>query len=242
MIISETPNWDTLTIAQALQQANTLYQKGNLRDAERLYAKRKTRELCLTSIEYAQADLLKLGFLKRNFDIIESSGVLHHLADPFSGWRILLTVLRPNGFMKLGFYSEVARRNIVRIRTLIAEQGYGTSVCGIRRSRQVLANLERNPYLGNLLTSNDFFSISTFRDAFSHVHEHCMRLTSIDEFLRENNLVVLGFEINADILSSYKQRFPNDRAAVNLYQWQTFEKENPDTFLGMYQFWIQKSG
>ena len=30
------------------------------------------------------------------------------------------------------------------------------------------------------------------------------------------------------------------RAAIKLSQWQIFENENPDTFLGMYQFWIQK--
>jgi len=79
------------------------------------YAKRKSRKLGLTTIEYAQADLLKLGSLGRSFDIIESSGVLHHLAAPWAGWRVLLSLLRPGGFMRLGFYSEVARRDIVRI-------------------------------------------------------------------------------------------------------------------------------
>jgi hypothetical protein len=49
------------------------------------YAKRKTHELGNTNIEYAQADILKLGDIARTFDIIESDGVLHHLADPFTG-------------------------------------------------------------------------------------------------------------------------------------------------------------
>ena len=63
------------------------------------YAKRKTRELGLTNITYAQADILRLGTLPRRFDVIESSGVLHHLADPLAGWRVLLSLLRPGGFM-----------------------------------------------------------------------------------------------------------------------------------------------
>ena len=67
------------------------------------YAKRKTRELNVTSIEYAQADLLELKSLGRSFDVIESGGVLHHLLEPFPGWRVLLSLLRPGGFMRLDF-------------------------------------------------------------------------------------------------------------------------------------------
>jgi 2-polyprenyl-3-methyl-5-hydroxy-6-metoxy-1,4-benzoquinol methylase len=55
-----------------------------------------------SNIEYGQADILKLGSLGRSFDLIESSGVLHHLADPLAGWRVLLSLLRPGGFMMIG--------------------------------------------------------------------------------------------------------------------------------------------
>ena len=70
---------------------------------------RKTRELGVSSIEYAQADLLKLGSLGKQFDVIEAGSVLHHLADPWTGWRTLLSLLRPGGFMLLGLYSNIAR-------------------------------------------------------------------------------------------------------------------------------------
>src|SRR5712691_2162828 len=53
------------------------------------YAKRKAREAGLTNLDFAQADILKLGSIGRSFDIIEASGVLHHMADPFAGWRVL---------------------------------------------------------------------------------------------------------------------------------------------------------
>ena len=60
--------------------------------------------------------------LGRQFDFIDTSGVLHHLADPWSGWRILLSLLRPGGPMQVGLYSELARRNVVAARALIAER------------------------------------------------------------------------------------------------------------------------
>ena len=100
------------------------------------YALRKTRELGIGNIEYAQADILKLDTVGRSFDLIESSGVLHHMADPFAGWRTLLSVLRPGGVMAVALYSEIARADIVKARAFIAERRYGSSADDIRRCRQ----------------------------------------------------------------------------------------------------------
>lgn len=206
------------------------------------YAKRKTNERGLTSIEYAQADLMKLGVLERHFDLIESVGVLHHIADPWVGWRVLLSLLRPGGVMKIGLYSEVARRNIVSIRALVAAQGLGSTAGEIRQFRQVLMEAENRGEFGSTLNSPDFFSVSGCRDLLFHVQEHRMTLGSIAAFLGENHLSFLGFEIAPHVLGAYKQRFPDDFAATDLDTWQAFENENPDTFGGMYQFWIQKTG
>jgi ubiquinone/menaquinone biosynthesis C-methylase UbiE len=162
--------------------------RGNL-----AYAIRKTRELGISSIEYAQADLLKLGSLDRQFDVIASGGALHHLADPAKAWRTLLPLLRPGGFMSIGLYSGITRQDLAR-----------------------------------------------FRDPLFHVREHRLTLAEIDSFLQENRLVFLGFDIAPDVLQSYRLRFPEDRAAANLAQWQVFENEHPETFVGMYQFWLQK--
>jgi hypothetical protein len=94
--------------------------------------------------------------------------------------------------------------------------------------------------LGNLLKVTDFYSTSSCRDLLFHVQEHQLTLPEIAAFLRENELNFLGFEAEPDVLNAYRQRYPNDPAAIDLAQWQAFEQENPDTFFGMYQFWVQK--
>ena len=43
------------------------------------YAKRKTDELGSVNIDYLQADILNLRQMGKEFDIIESAGVLHHM-------------------------------------------------------------------------------------------------------------------------------------------------------------------
>lgn len=203
------------------------------------YAKRKTRELGVDNIEYAQADILRLGNLGREFDLIESSGVLHHLADPLAGWRVLLALLRPGGVMRIGLYSRTARQEITRVRHRIAALGYEATAAGIRRCRQDLME-QRGDDAWRSIFISDFFSLSGCRDLLFHVQEHCLDVTDIRAFLEENGLVFLGFELDPAQLVRYATRFPEDRAATDLGNWQVFEREHPETFMEMYQFWVQK--
>lgn len=203
------------------------------------YAIRKTREWGVSLIEYAQADLLKLGSLRRQFDVIEAGGVLHHLADPWIGWRALLSLLRPGGFMFVGLYSGIARQQLVGLRKSISAQGYGTTAEEIRRWRQDFMNANNGVGFADGRPS-DLFTLSNCRDLLFHVQEHHVALTEIEMFIEENDLTFLGFDVAPSILHSYRARFPHDRAATNLTQWQAFERENPGTFVGMYQFWIRR--
>jgi tetratricopeptide (TPR) repeat protein/2-polyprenyl-3-methyl-5-hydroxy-6-metoxy-1,4-benzoquinol methylase len=203
------------------------------------YAMRKTQELGITSIEYAQADIEKLGEISREFDVIECAGVLHHLADPFSGWRILLSRLRPGGLMRLGFYSQLARRHVTNARMVIASRGLTGSASDIRRFRRDLA-VGAGPELQWLTNTSDFFSMSECRDLLFHVQEHCLSLPEIAAFLKAENLRFIGFEHDEEINHSYRQRFPNDPSGTDLENWAKFEVDHPDTFAAMYQFWIQK--
>jgi tetratricopeptide (TPR) repeat protein/SAM-dependent methyltransferase len=203
------------------------------------YAAFKTREIGLGNIEYAQADILKIGSLDRMFDVIETGGVLHHMADPFAGWRELLLRLRPNGFMAVGLYSEIARRKLEPGRAIIAGRRYGSSPEDIRRFRQDVMNSDI-PVLKEITESGDFYSVSTCRDLLFHVQEHRLTLAQIEAFLQENDLQFLGFELNAALLGHYRQKFPQDVSLTDLKLWHNFETENPKTFAGMYQFWLQK--
>ena len=120
------------------------------------YARRKSRELDL-HIAYAQADILELGKLGQSFDVIESIGVLHHMADPYAGWAALLTLLRPGGFMWLGFYSESGRRNIADATrgTHQRSRKRDASAAGIRLFRQELADSAQAPALASILESSE---------------------------------------------------------------------------------------
>jgi len=206
------------------------------------YAQRQTRALGLNNIYYAQADIMKLSSIGRTFDVIECVGVLHHLADPFAGWRVLLSMLRPGGIMTLGFYSDIARQNVVAARNFIAEHGYRPTAEDIRRCRQeLLACADDNP-LRTVTGFRDFFSLSECRDLLFHVQEHRLTLPEIAEFIAANNLQLLGFIFDSDlqVRRNYMQQFPSDVAMTDLAKWHQYETENPRTFRAMYQFCVQK--
>jgi SAM-dependent methyltransferase len=200
------------------------------------YAKRKTPAPLANKIEYAQADILKLESIDRTFDLIDASGVLHHLSDVRAGWRVLLKLLRPSGFMRVGLYSELARRGIVAARAFILERGYRPTADDIRSCRQELLN---SP-LKDVARAGDFFSMSECRDLLFHVQERRLTIPEIKSFIAENGLRFIGFEFAPQVTQHYRNAFGGDRFMRDLDRWHAFETEKPDTFAGMYQFWVQK--
>jgi len=202
------------------------------------YAQRKSNELCFTNIDYLQADILHLHQMGKEFDIIESGGVLHHMDEPMAGWRVLVDLLKPGGLMKIGLYSELARHHIVEIRKEISELRIGTSEADIRKFRQSLA--ESNEEQHQLLTmSSDFYSLSMLKDLIFHVQEHRFTLQQIKNCLDELGLKFCGFE-NKDVISNFRELHMNEADIYDLELWHQFEERNPQAFIGMYEFWCQK--
>ena len=206
------------------------------------YARRKTREEGLRNVEYAQADILNLSSIGRSFDRIEAVGVLHHLADPMAGWRVLLSLLAPDGIMRVGLYSETARRAIVEARAIVAERGYGPTADGIRALRQTIIRERDEPRWTSLVQSVDFYSSSGCRDMFFNVMEHRLTIPAIKSFLTEQGFAFLGFELDATIIEQFRRRNPAADALTALDAWAAFEAENPQTFLNMYLFSISRTG
>jgi hypothetical protein len=142
--------------------------------------------------------------------------------------------------MRIGLYSEIARQNIVALRNMIATRGYTATPDDIRRCRQEIISA-KDPQFASVVYSPDFCSISACRDLLFHVQEHRMTLRQIGAFLAENGLTLLGFELDRHTLRRYRAAFPDDATMTDLACWDRFEAANPDTFTGMYQFWLQKA-
>jgi tetratricopeptide (TPR) repeat protein/SAM-dependent methyltransferase len=225
-----------LMIAQ--QFSNIRLTAIDLSRASLAYAKYMTAGLA--DISFAQADILKLGPGVQHFDVIDASGVLHHLSDWEAGWRSLLSILRPRGLMRVGLYSEIARQPVVAARRLIADRGFDGTPEGIRLCREEILALSPESPAKEIEKSWDFYSLSDCRDLLFHVQEHRLSIPQIARFLLDHRLELIGFELDGDVLQRYGKQFPDDKLRTNLTDWQAFEEQNPGTFAGMYQFWVQQ--
>jgi SAM-dependent methyltransferase len=201
------------------------------------YAKRMTDELKISNIEYMQGDILQLHSINRQFDLIESTGVLHHMGDPEAGWRELVQQLKPGGLMKIALYSEFARGDIEAARSTIKHLDLASDQKSIKSFRQQIKD-RSYPDLFPLTTWSDFYCFSEFGDLVFHVQEHRFTLLQIQGLLKKLRLNFAGFELINN--KEFIDQNPAPEALYDLEIWHNFEVENPTYFSGMYQFWCQK--
>jgi SAM-dependent methyltransferase len=205
------------------------------------YAIRKARELGIFNISFQQGDILGLSNLDRRFPIIISTGVLHHLENPVSGWKILVDLLQPLGLMKIGLYSQKARIAVNAAREFIQSQGLQNTAADMRKGRQELLQLPPDHPAKEVTEYRDFYNLSDCRDLLFHVQEHQFTLPRVADILADLGLKFVGFEFrNPQIKNNYQEMFPEDSAMTNLLFWDKFEETYPSTFGGMYNFWCQK--
>ncbi len=205
------------------------------------YAKSKIEEYGFDDkAKLLQADILSLDHLDKQFDIIESSGVLHHMEDPIAGWKVLKSLLKPNGVMKIALYSEAARKFVVQAREWIAKEGYEATPEAIRQCRRDFM-LSPDAAKWKVLTQrSDFYSMSDCRDLIFHVQEHRYAIPQLAEILEELGFEFLGFEHDTSARERFYQKYyPHDAKQTHLNNWHQLEQKDPNMFAGMYQMWMR---
>ena len=224
----------------------------DISSASLAYAQRQIDAFNLPNVSLALCDILNVSMIGKTFDIIECGGVLHHMASPIDGWRALVDVLRPGGVMSVGLYSATARRAVLAAQSYVKRKNYSPNRLGIRRFRRDVIESTRKSTLTSTSHSvslfgsaiknfNDFYSLSMCRDLVFHVQEKNFSLEEIKDAIAELNLHFLGFRpSDSTHLKPYFFQFPNDPTGTNLENWIEFEKDNPDIFVAMYQFDVQK--
>ncbi|WP_420403715.1 methyltransferase domain-containing protein [Nisaea sp.] len=204
------------------------------------YAARMAQALGRTNIRFAQADILGLGALEERFDVIECSGVLHHMADPMAGWQVLRGLLKPGGLMRVALYSEIARERFAKLRAEIAAQADEDIAAEIRARRRDVLLLEEDDPAAIVWQTGDFYSLSGCRDLLFHRREVRFNWPEIGAAAAELSLKLVGVETASPTLREvYLKRFPDDPSATDPANWDALERDNPDSFLAMYQFWCQ---
>jgi SAM-dependent methyltransferase len=202
------------------------------------YGARMAARFEVPNVRFAQADILAMGDGVGQFDVVESVGVLHHLADPFEGMKKLSATLRSGGLMLVGLYSSIARQNIARLH---ADPNYPGPSCDDEAARRYRARLVTGGGNDLLLRSHDFYTLSEFRDLVLHEQEVSFTLLDVEKQLGRAGLIFRGFTLPAPVEAKFAEAFPEDHWPGTLANWHAFEEANPRTFDAMYRFWAEKA-
>lgn len=206
------------------------------------YAGMMAERFEVSNLSLALGDIGEIAGFEPNwhgrFQVIECSGVLHHMARPFEAWRGLLDCLAPGGIMLIGLYSRIARQELDALRAEASFPGAGCSDHELRTYRQqLLARGPDEPGAG-FMRSRDAHTMSGFRDFFLHVSEQTTTIPEIAAFLDANGLAFKGFVTVP--FSELSRRFPDEVWPGRLERWSELESERPSLFIGMYQFWVTR--
>jgi 2-polyprenyl-3-methyl-5-hydroxy-6-metoxy-1,4-benzoquinol methylase len=205
------------------------------------YAKQQASKYNVENIQFIQADILEFSDFPILFDVIECSGVLHHMENPEQGLQSLQKLLSPIGVMKIALYSETARKQVINFRQLIAQnkQQSGQDL-DQRLLRQALLMNQIPGDWDDIIGSNDFFSMSNCRDLIFHEQEHQFTPSKILKLLANNQLDFIGMLPTPRAYQAFKTTIGKLNGHNTLENWEKVEQIEKDIFSGMYQFYCRK--
>jgi 2-polyprenyl-3-methyl-5-hydroxy-6-metoxy-1,4-benzoquinol methylase len=144
----------TIFLAEQLRGTNAEIVHLDMSHASMVLAQERARIRGLSNITWVHYSLLSLPALGLGkFDYINCSGVLHHLADPDLGLRVLLSALKDDGAIGLMVYATTGRTGVYQM------QGLMRRINGVDTDREAddsrkIANTRE--LLGSLPASNWF--------------------------------------------------------------------------------------
>lgn len=136
------------------------------------------------NLELRQLPIERAAELEERFDCIVCTGVLHHLADPEAGLRVLGELLEPDGAMHLMVYAPYGRTGIYMLQDYCRRLGIGTSSGEIRDLAASLRLLPPEHPMAHLLRSaRDFASEAGLADALLNPQDRAYSVPQLFDLL-----------------------------------------------------------
>lgn len=215
------------------------------------YGKLMAKRYGLKNIKFKLLDILKVNELKKKFDYIVSTGVLHHMQDPQAGLNALSGVLKPERAMVLGLYARASRQVLGDIKNDVidffadkapqeGDEQQEIEKHQLSQWRSSWTDKERAEHWYN---TNDFFHLNGLMDAIFHPHEVMYSLMDLRPMLNEAGVVFKSMAVTKQMTARYAEQLaesPMPHNRETLFYWHGFEQKNPQFFAGTYNFFVVK--
>jgi SAM-dependent methyltransferase len=176
----------------------------SLKHQEKLINKHKINNLKLIN-----SDFREIKFDKK-FDIIISTGVIHHLEDPGSALEYFYNNLKDDGAISLMVYGNKSTHATNELRKLFFKLNFKHDKESIESVRKIYNKI--NPYHPGVIhtkNSSELKYDSGIVDHILHQSEHFYSIRELNELLNKNKLIIKNF-IDSRIKSLTKFFYDDD--------------------------------
>lgn len=123
----------------------------------------------MQNLELHRLPIEEAGSLGRDFDLVVSTGVLHHLADPVAGAKALAPLLRPDGVMALMLYARYGRIGVEMLQAVFRDLGLKQNEASVLMVKEAIATLgQDHPVRSYLAVAPDLAFDAGLVDTFLH--------------------------------------------------------------------------
>ena len=146
----------------------------------------------LKNLELHLLPVEEVPSLDKQFDLIVSTGVLHHLAEPKVGMKALADCLRPEGVAAIMLYARYGRAGVELMQAIFRELGLGQDEESLRMVRQAVDSLApSHPLRSYMAIAPDLQFDAGLVDTFLHGRD---RSYTVDDCLELVDSADLAFQ------------------------------------------------
>ena len=144
----------------------------------------------LANLELHQLPIEEVASLDRDFDLIITTGVLHHMADPAAGMRALAERLRRDGVLAVMLYADYGRIGVQMMQSVFKDLGLQQDEASLEVVRDAISQLgPLHPLASYLQIAPDLGDDAGVVDTFLHGREEAYSIDECRALVEESGLV-----------------------------------------------------
>ncbi|CAM4441257.1 putative S-adenosyl-L-methionine-dependent methyltransferase [Mycobacterium basiliense] len=148
----------------------------------------------LANLELRLLPIEELSTLGRDFDLVVSSGVLHHMADPLAGMKALAGRVRRDGVIAVMLYGKYGRVGVDLLDSVFRDLELGQDDASVTMVKEAIALLPPyHPVQSYLKKARDLTSDAALVDTFLHGRQRSYTVEECVDLVTAAGLVFQGW-------------------------------------------------
>jgi SAM-dependent methyltransferase len=184
----------------------------------------------LWNLELHLLPIEELSTLERDFDLIVSTGVLHHMADPLAGMKAIADCLSPDGAIGVMLYAKYGRVGVEMLESVFRDIGLVQDDASVQMVKETFSVLAADhPVQAYRNHAWDLRSDAGLVDTFLHGRQRSYTVDECIDLVTSAGLVFQGWLNKApyyahDLFAPPSGFFPAVNALPQAQHWSAMER------------------